>query len=105
MEIELHPAVSLLPETFNVLVAPVEMLVEALNSHLNLQRYKVLYVCGNYSCILSHLDRNFTELEVRRAFTSFQLMTVLEENHHSFLILEHDPMLYEDAKEMVEYVA
>ena len=32
-------------------------------------------------------------------------MTVLEENHHSFLIIEHDPMLYEDAKEMVEYVA
>jgi hypothetical protein len=105
MEIELHPAVSLLPETFNVLVAPVEMLVEALNSHLNLQLYKVLYVCGNYSRILSRLDRNFTELEIRRAFTSFQLMTVLEENHHTFLILEHDPMLYEDAKEMVEYVA
>ena len=34
-----------------------------------------------------------------------QLMTILEENHHSFLIVEHDPMLYEDAKEMVEYVA
>ena len=42
---------------------------------------------------------------MRRAFTSFQLMTVLEENHHTFLILEHDPMLYEDAKEMVGYVA
>jgi hypothetical protein len=105
MEIELHPAVSLLSETLNVLVAPVEMLVEALNSHLNLQRYKILYVCGNYSRILSRLDRNITELEVRRAFTSFQLMTVLEENHHTFLIIEHDPMLYEDAKEMVEYVA
>ena len=105
MEIELHPAVSLLPETFNVLVAPVEMLVEALNSHLNLQRYKILYICGNYSRILSRLDRNFTELEIRRAFTSFQLMTILEENHHSFLIVEHDPMLYEDANEMVEYVA
>lgn len=39
-----------------------------------------------------------------RAFTSFQLMTILEENHHSFLIVEHDPMLYEDAKQMVEYV-
>jgi len=37
------------------------------------------------------LNRNFTELEVRRAFTSFQLMTVLEENHHSFLIVEHEP--------------
>jgi DNA polymerase I len=105
MEIELHPAVSLLPETFNVLVAPVEMLVEALNSHINLQRYKVLYVSGNYSRILSRLDRNFTELEIRRAFTSFQLMTILEENHHTFLIVEHDPMLYEDAREMFEYVA
>jgi len=98
MEIELHPAVSMLPETFNVLVAPVEMLVEALNSHQNPQRYKILYICGNYSRILSRLDRNFTELEIRRAFTSFQLMTILEENHHSFLIVEHDPLLYEDAK-------
>jgi DNA polymerase I len=105
MEIELHPAVSLLPETFNVLVSPVEMLVGALNSHLELQRYKILFVCGNYSRILSRLDRRFTELEVRRAFTSFQLMTILEENHHSFLIIEHDPTHYEDAKEMVEYLA
>jgi hypothetical protein len=104
MEIELHPAVSMLPETFNGLVAPVDMLVEALNNHLNLQRYKILYICGNYSRILSRLDRNFTHLDIRRAFTSFQLMTILEENHHSFLIIEHDPMLYEDAKEMVEYV-
>ena len=105
MEIELHPAVSMHPETFNVLVAPVEMLVDALNSHPNLQRFKILFVCGNYSRILSRLDRNFTELEIRRAFTSFQLMTILEENHHSFLIVEHDPMLYEDAEQMVKYVA
>jgi hypothetical protein len=105
MEIELHPAVSLLSETFNVLVAPVEMLVEALNSHINLQCYKVLYVSGNHSRILSQLNRNFTVLEIRRAFTSFQLMTILEENHHTFLIVDHDPLLYEDAGEMVEYVA
>jgi DNA polymerase I len=32
-------------------------------------------------------------------------MTILDENHHSFLIVEHDPMLYEDASKMVEYVA
>lgn len=105
MEIELHPAVSLLPETFNVLIAPVEMLVGALNSSLNLQRYKILYICGNHSRILSRRDRKLTELEIRRAFTSFQLITILEENHHSFLIVEHDPMHYEDAEEMVEYVA
>jgi hypothetical protein len=105
MEIELHPAVSLTPETFNVLIAPVEMLIESLNSHSELQRYKILYISGNYSRILSRLDRNFTDLEIRRAFTSFQLMTILDENHHSFLIVEHDPLLYEDSKEMVEYVA
>jgi DNA polymerase I len=44
-------------------------------------------------------------MDVRRAFTSFQLMTILEENHHSFLIVEHDPLLYEDVEEMVEYLA
>jgi hypothetical protein len=101
MEIELHPAVSILPETFNILIAPVEMLVDALNSYLNLQRYKILFISGNYSSILTRLDRNFTSLEVRRAFTSFQLMTILEENHQSFLVIEHDPMLYEDANEIV----
>ena len=105
MDIELLPTVSLLPETFNVLIAPVEMLTGALNSHLELQRNKILFISGNYSRILSRLNRNITELEVRRAFTVFQLMTILEENHHSFLIVEHDPLLYEDAGEMVEYLA
>ena len=70
-----------------------------------MQRYKILFICGNYSRILSRLDRNFTDLEVRRAFTVFQLMTIPEENHHCFLIVEHDPLLYEDAGEMVEYLA
>jgi len=32
-------------------------------------------------------------------------MTILEENYHSFLIIEHDPLLYEDAEETVEYLA
>ncbi|MRR14672.1 hypothetical protein EG833_04445 [archaeon] len=105
MEIELHPVVSLLENTFNVLVAPPEMLIDAINNNLNLQRYKVLFISGNYSRILSRLNRNVTELDVRRAFTCFQLMTILEENHHTFLIVEHDPMLYEDASEMVEYIA
>jgi hypothetical protein len=77
----------------------------ALNGNPHLQRYKILFIWGNYSSILSRLDRRFTELEVRRAFTSFQLKTILDENHHSFLIVEHDALLYEDAKEMVEYVA
>ncbi len=105
MQFELHPMLSIPSESFNVLIAPVETLVEALNDHLELQRFRVIYVCGNYSRILSGLHRDFTEIDVRRAFTAFQLMTILRENHHSFLIVEHDPMLYEDAEQMVYYVS
>jgi hypothetical protein len=105
MDFELHPAITLGNRAFHVLVAPVQMLIEALNGHLDLQRFQILYVCGNYSRILSGLDRRFTDLEVRRAFTVFQLMTVLEDNRHTLMILEHDPLLYEDTEEMVEYVS
>ena len=87
------------------MVAPVEVMARPINSHPELQRYKILFISGNYSRILSRLNRNITELDVRRAFTSFQLMTILEENHHSFLIVEHDPLLYEDSQEMVGYLA
>jgi len=105
MDFELYPTVTLRSRSFNVLVAPREMLIQALNKNQNLQRYKVLYVTGNYSSILSKLDRNLTALEIRRGFTVFQLMTVLEEARHSLVIVEHDPILYDDAVEMVEYVS
>ncbi|HOT06344.1 MAG TPA: hypothetical protein PLI05_01790 [Methanotrichaceae archaeon] len=32
-------------------------------------------------------------------------MTILEEIHHSFLIVKRDPIRCEDSKEMIEYVA
>jgi hypothetical protein len=105
MDFELHPAITLCSRAFHILVSPLPMLTRALNDHLDLQRFEVLYICGNYSRILSGLDRRFTSLQVRRAFTVFQLMTVLEDNRHTLLIIEHDPLLYEDAKEMVEYVS
>jgi hypothetical protein len=72
---------------------------------MNLQRYKVLFVTGNYSGILSRLHRRFTELEIRRGFTTFQLMTILEEACHSLIIVEHGLMLYEDSQEMIEYIS
>jgi hypothetical protein len=37
-------------------------------------------------------------------FTTFQLITILEEAYHSLIIVEHDPMLYEDSQEMGEYI-
>jgi hypothetical protein len=32
-------------------------------------------------------------------------MTILEESRNSLIIIEHDPLLYEDAQGMVEYVS
>lgn len=105
MDFELYPTITLRSRSFNILQAPREMFIQALNRNLNLQRFKVLFVTGNYSAILSKLDRRFEALEIRRGFTVFQLMTILEEAHHSIIIIEHDPMLYEDAAEMVDYVS
>ena len=55
--------------------------------------------------ILSKLDRRFQDLEIRRAFTVFQLMTILEEARHTRIIIEHDPLLYEDAAELTEFIS
>jgi len=93
---QLLPSVSLRPMSFNALVAPNEMFASALNRNLNMQRFQVLYICGNYSSVLSRLDRKFVDLEIRRAFTVFQLMTILEEASYSLIIIEHDPLLYEN---------
>jgi hypothetical protein len=49
----------------------VELLAKAQSSRPELQRYKILFICGSYSRILSRLDRNFTQLEVRCANTLF----------------------------------
>jgi len=88
MEIELLPAVSLLPETLSVLVAPEEMLARALNGNPHLQQFRILFIAGIRSGILSRLDRSAIELIVRRAFTSLQLRTILEKNQRPFLIVE-----------------
>jgi hypothetical protein len=104
MDFKLHPTVSLKDRSFNVLVASREHFIAMLSRNLNLKRYKVLFVTGNYSGILSRLHRRFTELEIKRGFTTFQLMPILEEACHGLIIVEHDPMLYEDSTEMVEYI-
>jgi hypothetical protein len=105
MEFELHPAISLKPGTFNILIAPEKLFADALNNHLHLQRYGILYIGGNYSRILSRLHRKFTELEVRRAFTAFQLLTILDEASHTLVFIEHDRALYEDVEDLLEYLS
>jgi hypothetical protein len=47
------------------------LFTEVLKQNLNLQRFSILYTCGNYSGILSRLSCRFTDLEIRRAFMVF----------------------------------
>ena len=82
-----------------------ELFIEMLNRNLDPYKFSTIYVCGNYSAILTHLHRKFEDLNIRRAFTVFQLMTVLEEAHHSLIFIEHDPLIYEDAQEMAWYLS
>ncbi len=62
MDFELHPVITLSSRSFNALLAPREMFIQALNRNLNIQRFKALYVTGNYSAVLSNLDRRFEAL-------------------------------------------
>jgi hypothetical protein len=39
-------------------------------------------------------------LRLMGAFTSIQLRTILEENHHHFQVVEHNLQLYEMARDM-----
>jgi len=79
-------------------------MLRALNGNLHLQQFRILFITGIRSGILRQLDRELiVELNVRRAFTSLQLRTILEENHHSFLIVEHRPN--ERARDMADRVA
>ena len=97
MEFELHPSVTLESGTFSVVMAPEELVLRGLNGTPALSRFLFLYVCGNYSRLLTGIRRRSAHFEVRRAFTAFQLLTILREAHHTILFVEHDPSLYDDA--------
>lgn len=95
MEFDLAPAVTLQTGTFNAVVLPPGMLITALDTRPELQRYMFLHICGNFSRILSRLHRTTSNFEVQRAFTVFQLLTILNESYHTIVLVEHDPTLYD----------
>ena len=101
MEFDLCPAVTLQTGSFSAVVAPVELVTAAVNANKELQRYMFLYVCGNYSRILTDINRTAGAFEVRRAFTVHQLLTILREAYHTIILVEHDPTLFEGADEGV----
>jgi DNA polymerase I len=64
--------------------------------------FLTLYVCGNYSRVLSHIHRTHTHLDIRRSFTAFQLLRILEEAHQTFVFIEYDATLFEEDAHLLE---
>jgi DNA polymerase I len=105
MLIELRKGIALHPCTFNAVIAPEKVMISALNNNVDLQRFLFLYVSGNYSRLLSSINRSSKNFEVRRAFTAHQLFTILKEVSHTVVLLEHDPTLFDGAGEMMPQIA
>jgi len=105
MQIEIRKELALQPGTFNAVIAPEKVMVAAINSNADLQRFLFLYVGGNYSRILSGINRQSKNFDVRRAFTAHQLFTTLREAGHTVIFVEHDPSLFDGATAMIEPVA
>ena len=105
MLIELRKGMTLHPGTFTAVIAPEKVMVSALNTNVDLQRFLFLYVSGNYSRLLSSIGRSSKNFEVRRAFTAHQLFTILKEASHTILLFEHDPTLFEGAETMLPQIA
>jgi len=105
MQIELSKGILLSQGAFAAVIAPENKILAALNSNRDLQRFLFLYVCGNYSRILSGISRTSDNFEVRRPFTADQFLTVVNEASHTVIFIEHDPTLFDGAGRMLDTAA
>jgi hypothetical protein len=101
MEFELAPGVSVQTGTFNAVIAPEELMLQALTSPA-LGKYLFLCLAGNRSGILPALIRRPGNIEVLRVMSPGQLAAAIRESHHTVLFVEHDPSLYDCPEETVQ---
>ena len=85
----------------NAIRGPVSIAVTAVKDYIDSYPFSMLYICGNRSFVLDHLKGEF---DVRRAFTAYQLFSILEDIYQDVVFIEHDATLYE-SKDIVEAVA
>jgi DNA polymerase I len=104
MLIELRKGITLHQGTFPAVIAPEKILIAALNSNPDLQRFLFLFVCGNYSRFLSGIRRTTGNFDVRRPFTADQLLSVLREAGHTIVFVEYDPTLFDGAERALQPV-
>ncbi len=101
MQIRLRPGMTLRQGTFSAVIAPERIIAAALNENPELERFLFLFICGNYSRLVSHIGRQAGNFEVRRPFTADQLLTVIREAGHTIIFIEHDPTLFETAERLL----
>jgi len=105
MLIMLRKGLTLRQGTFTAVIAPEPVILSALNDNPDLGRFLFLFLCGNYSRIISRINRTSSNFEIRRPFTADQLLTALKEASHTVIFIEHDPTLFEGADRLLAPVA
>jgi hypothetical protein len=101
MQIMLRTGITLRQGSFSAVIAPEPVIIKALNSNPELTRFLFLFVCGNYSRLVSHIGRSSSNFEVRRPFTADQLLTVIKEAGHTIIFIEHDVSLFDNAERLL----
>ncbi|MDD1685275.1 MAG: hypothetical protein LUQ19_05225 [Methanoregula sp.] len=101
MLLALRKGLTLQQGTFNAVIAPELVILSALNGNPDLGRFLFLFVCGNYSRLLSKVHRTSSNFEIRRPFTADQLLTVVKEAGHTVIFIEHDPTLFDGADRLL----
>jgi DNA polymerase I len=97
MDLRINDKIVLQSGRFSAIVAPTEIILAGLNDNPVLERYTSLLIGGNFSRLLNGMNRTSGNFEIQRAFTVHQLLTILREDDHSVVIVEHDPTIYDDA--------
>jgi len=105
MLIMLRKGLTLRQGTFTAVIAPEPVILSALNGNPDIGRFLFLFLCGNYSRILSRINRTSSNFEIRRPFTADQLLTALKEASHTVIFIEHDPTLFDDADRLMAPIA
>jgi len=105
MEFKLQPGIKIQSGTFSAVIAPDNLILSVLNGNEAFQRFMFLFVRGNYSRVPPGIHRRSTHLDHQRAFTSHQLLNILQGAYHTIVFVEHDETLYDGAEEMLDPVS
>jgi DNA polymerase I len=104
MLIELRKALH--PGTLNAVIAPGKVMVSALNTNTDLQRFRILFMSGDYTRLLSSINPAYGNFDARRAFTvAHRFFTKLKEADRTVALPEYDSTLFDWVETMLPQIA